>query len=202
MNCIEKYFELTEFQREKLNHFSELFKEWNSKINLISRKDIENLCQNHILHSLAIAKYTNLNGKKVIDVGTGGGFPGIPLAIMFEQSNFILIDSIGKKIIAVEEMLYDLKLENATAMQIRSNELKDKCDIIVARAVSSFPKFLMDVKQLLPAKGDGSNGIIYLKGSDFNEEKQVYKNKIKIVPIQEYFDEEYFNAKFIVHYKI
>jgi 16S rRNA (guanine527-N7)-methyltransferase len=202
MDCIEKYFELSEFQREKLNHFAELFKDWNSKINLVSRKDIDNLCQNHILHSLSIAKYANLNGKKVIDVGTGGGFPGIPLAIMFEKANFVLIDSIGKKIIAVEEMLYDLKLENAIAMQKRSNELKDKCDIVVARAVSSFPKFLMDVKHLLPSKGDGSNGIIYLKGADYNEEKQVYKNKIKIVPIQEYFDQEYFNAKFIVHYKI
>ncbi|MBN2892597.1 MAG: 16S rRNA (guanine(527)-N(7))-methyltransferase RsmG [Bacteroidales bacterium] len=203
MNCIEKYFYLTPDQKDKFEKFKLLFTEWNSKINLVSRKDIEFLCINHVLHSLAIAKYLDLDGTKVIDVGTGGGFPGIPLAIMFPKSDFFLIDSIGKKIEVVNDIINKLELKNAKAQTIRSTELKGKYDFVLARAVTNFPKFFVDVKHLI--KGgfvtNHANGIVYLKGGDFKEEIKPYKDKIHIENISEIFQDEFFDIKKIIHYK-
>jgi len=201
---IEKYFYLNEDQKEKFKKFYELFKEWNSKLNLISRKDFDFFWINHVLHSLAIAKFVDLDGLKVIDVGTGGGLPGIPLAIMFPKAEFTLIDSIIKKMVAVEDMIERLNLTNAKPICIRSNEYKNKYDFIVARAVTDFSKFYSDVKHLLQIghKTNRKNGIIYLKGGDLFEEISLFKNKISLESISTYFDEDFFKTKMIVHYKI
>ncbi len=203
MDCIEKYFFINSEQKEKYNKFRELFLEWNSRINLISRKDVDFFCIRHVLHSLSIAKYVDLDGTKVLDVGTGGGLPGIPLAIMFPQAQFLLIDSIGKKIDAVKDMIQQLELKNAQAQNIRSNELKDKFDFIVARAVTNFPKFYGDVKHLGKSGlvTNRKNGIVYIKGGDFEEEIKPYRNKIAVDVISESFTEDFFETKKIIHYK-
>lgn len=204
MDCIEKYFYLTPYQKEKFLLFKELFIEWNSKINLVSRKDIDSFWINHVLHSLAIAKFVDLDGTKVLDVGTGGGLPGIPLAIIFPEAEFLLIDSVGKKITAVLDMIEELDLPNLKAQQIRSNELKGKYDFVVARAVTNFPKFFNDVRHLLKSgfHTNKKNGIVYIKGGDFREEIKPFKQKIDIEKISDLFDEEYFETKKIIHYKI
>ncbi len=203
MDCIEKYFYLTPAQKDKFLKFKELFIDWNDKINLISRKDIDFFCLKHALHSLSIAKYVDLDKTKVLDVGTGGGLPGIPLAIMFPEAEFLLIDSIGKKINAVNDMIQQLGLQNVKAQQIRSTDLKGKFDFVVARAVTNFPKFFIDVKHLI--KGgvvtNQSNGIIYIKGGDFDDEIKIFKNKISIDILSETFEDEFFDTKKIIHYK-
>jgi len=203
VDCIEKYFYLTPKQKSQFNKFKELFLDWNSKINLISRKDAEFFCINHVLHSLAIAKYVDLDGTKILDVGTGGGLPGIPLAIMFPKAELFLIDSIGKKINAVSSMINDLGLKNAKAQKIRSNELKGKYDFIVARAVTNFPKFFNDVKHLIKPGviTNQTNGIVYIKGGNFSEEIKPYKKKINIDLISDSFKEDFFKTKKIIHYK-
>lgn len=203
MDCIKKYFYLSPDQKEKYIKFKELFLDWNSKINLISRKDVDFFCVKHVLHSLSIAKYVDLDGTKVLDVGTGGGLPGIPLAIMFPNAQFILIDSIRKKIDAVSNIISELELKNAKAQNIRSNELKGKFDFVVARAVTNFPKFYSDVRHLIKPGfiSNKTNGIIYIKGGDFNDEIKPYKNKITIDKISETFKEEFFETKKIIHYK-
>lgn len=203
MDCLEKYFYLNDTQKEKFKELKDLFLDWNSKINLISRKDTEDFCERHVLHSLAIAKYVDLEGVKVIDIGTGGGFPGIPLAIMFPNTEFLLVDSIRKKIGVVEDIIDKLDLKNAKAQIKRSNELKGKFDFVVARAVTNFPKFFNEVKHLI--KGgvftNQTNGIVYLKGGDFKEEIKKYKNKIVVENLSEYYSEEFFKTKKIIHYK-
>ena len=203
MDCIEKYFYLNPIQKEKFQLFKEYFLEWNSKINLISRKDVDFFCLKHVLHSLAIAKYADLDGTKVLDVGTGGGLPGIPLAIMFPEAEFLLIDSVGKKINAVTNIIERLDLKNVNAQKIRSNELKGKFDFVVARAVTNFPKFFIDVKHLLRSGhlSNRKNGIIYIKGGDFLEEINQFKTKIKLDNISDSFKEEFFETKKIIHYK-
>ncbi len=203
MNCIEKYFYLNDKQKEDFKKFKSLFLEWNSKINLISRKDTDEFCTKHVLHSLAIAKYADLDGTKIIDVGTGGGFPGIPLAIMFPEADFLLIDSINKKINVVNDIIEKIGLPNVKAQAVRSNELKGKFDFVVARAVTNFPKFFNDVKHLI--KGgfvtNVTNGIIYLKGGDFAEETKKYRQKIVTENLSEYFKDDFFDTKKIIHYK-
>ncbi|MBN2891630.1 MAG: 16S rRNA (guanine(527)-N(7))-methyltransferase RsmG [Bacteroidales bacterium] len=203
MDCIEKYFYLSPDQKEKYIKFKELFLDWNSKINLISRKDVDFFCIKHVLHSLSIAKYVDLDGTKVLDVGTGGGLPGIPLAIMFPNAQFSLIDSIRKKIDAVSNIISELGLKNTEAQNIRSNELKGKFDFVVARAVTNFPKFYNDVKHLIKPGfiSNKTNGIIYIKGGDFGEEIKPYKKKITIDKISDTFKEDYFDTKKIIHYK-
>ena len=203
MDCIEKYFYLTPYQKEKFLLFKEYFTDWNNKINLISRKDVDFFCLKHVLHSLAIAKYADLDETKVLDVGTGGGLPGIPLAIMFPKAEFLLIDSVGKKINAVNDIIHKLDLKNVTALKVRSNELKGKYDFIVARAVTHFPKFFYDVKHLLRSGhiSNRKNGIIYIKGGDFKEEISQFKTKISIDKISDSFAEEFFETKKIIHYK-
>lgn len=184
--------------------FKKLFISWNSKINLVSRKDIEFFDTKHLLHSLTLAKFIDFKQSSIIDVGTGGGLPGLALAIMFPQASFLLIDSTGKKINAVQDMISELGLKNVKAMKIRSNDLQQKYDYIVARAVTNFPNFHLSVKHLLKKgkAGTKKNGIIYLKGGDFNEELKNFKSNITVKNISDYFSEEFFETKKIIHYSM
>lgn len=202
ISLIEKYFELTEEQKEKLVDFAKMLFLWNTRINVISRKDIDNLWQNHILHSLAIAKYIDFTDKSIIDVGTGGGLPGIPLAIIFPKANFLLIDSIGKKITIVEDIAQKLNLKNVEVKKARSTEVKQKFNFVVARAVASFQKFYPDVKHLIEKTPNHINGIIYLKGEDFEAEFDMFGGRVFVKPILAYFNEPYFQNKNIIHVKM
>ncbi len=203
MNILKKYF--PNLDQSKLDLFRELEKlypEWNNKINVISRKDIGELSIRHILHSLAIAKYTQFTpGTSIIDVGTGGGFPGIPLAIFFPECKFHLVDSIGKKIKVVETIATELGLPNVSAEQIRSEKVKQKYDFIVSRAVTAFPQFVNLTKHLISTeqKNAITNGILYLKGGDFSEEIKPFKNNTYIVNLTDYFDEDFFETKKLIH---
>lgn len=203
MEVLTKYFDLNPQKLNLLIEFQKIFTHWNSKINLVSRKDIEFFELKHILHSLSIAKYIDFKNSSVIDIGTGGGLPGIVLAIMFDDAKFLLIDSIGKKISAVQNMISELGLKNVSAQNIRSNDLHKKFDYVVARAVTNFPDFYKSVSHLLKngQAGNLQNGIIYLKGGDLNDELSAYKSKIHITNISEYFDEEFFETKRIVYYE-
>ena len=203
MDIINKYFpDLSEKQIEHFTQLNYLYKYWNSRINVISRKDIEQLYERHILHSLAIAKIIQFtNNTTVLDVGTGGGFPGIPLAIYFPQVKFTLIDSIGKKIKVVNEVINELKLTNVSAIQIRSNELKQGSDFVVSRAVTTFPEFVTlvqgNIRKLKCRKLNG--GIIYLKGGDVDNEIKAYRDKCKVYNIANYFNEPFFETKKVVY---
>ncbi|PKQ60382.1 16S rRNA (guanine(527)-N(7))-methyltransferase RsmG [Labilibaculum filiforme] len=206
MEIIKKYFpNLTEEQEQKLYRLKELYTFWNEQINVISRKDMDSLYEHHVLHSLAIAKVIQFTpGTKVMDVGTGGGFPGIPLAILFPESDFYLIDSIGKKIKVVTEVANALNLNNVKAEHIRVQQVKDKFDFIVSRAVTAFPKFVNMVLKNSKAKDQNSlpNGIIYLKGGDFEDEISGYGSRISIYKCSNYFSEEFFETKKVVHLDI
>ncbi|MBQ1885433.1 MAG: 16S rRNA (guanine(527)-N(7))-methyltransferase RsmG, partial [Bacteroidales bacterium] len=175
---IAKYFQnLSDKQKSQFAALGSLYPEWNEKINVISRNDIDELFTRHILHSLAIAKFNLLdNSKNIIDVGTGGGFPGIPLAIMYPEKQFTLIDSIGKKISVVQDVIEKIGLTNATAQKINSNDLKDKFDTIVSRAVTAFPNFVKQTHKLLEKSPTSS--IVYLKGGDFEEEIAPFRKRI------------------------
>lgn len=203
MEEILKYFpDLNSHQKEQLVALFPLYKEWNEKVNLISRKDFENLYERHILHSLAIAKFIQFNkDTKILDVGTGGGFPGIPLAIIFPHVKFHLVDSIGKKIAVVQDVIKRLDLQNATCQQIRCEELKEKYDFIVSRAVTSFPEFVNFTKELIKQQQANSikNGIIYLKGGEITEEITPFKKKIQVVELNNYFENEFFTTKKIIY---
>jgi 16S rRNA (guanine527-N7)-methyltransferase len=203
MNLIKKYF--TNLSQNQLGQFSKLeesYKNWNSKINVISRKDIDHLYERHVLHSLAIAKIINfIPGTKVLDVGTGGGFPGIPLAIFFPEVQFQLIDSIGKKIKVVNGIIEEIELKNCHAQQMRSDEFKLKFDFIVSRAVSALPEFYNSTIHCIHKNSRNSlkNGIIYLKGGNLDIEIEQFKKTIQIFNIQHFFEEEYFESKKIVY---
>ncbi len=203
MNIIKNYF--PDLDQEKLELFKkleELYPEWNSKINVISRKDIGELSIRHILHSLAIAKYTKFTpGTSIIDVGTGGGFPGIPLAIFFPECKFHLVDSIGKKIKVVETIATELNLQNVTAEQARSEKIKSKYDFVVSRAVTAFPRFVALTRHLISTKQKNpiTNGILYLKGGEFSEEINSFKKDITITELTDYFKEEFFETKKLIH---
>lgn len=203
MDCIKNYFYIKEEQEKKFKLFKEIFISWNSKINLISRKDIDFFYLKHVLHSLAIAKYVDLDNTKVIDVGTGGGFPGIPLAIFFPNANFILIDSTKKKIFAVNDIINKIGLNNTKALQVRSNEFNGKFDFVLARAVTNFPKFFNEVKHLIKPGfvTNQTNGIVYLKGGNLKDELKKFERKIFIQKICYYFKENFFDTKKIIHYK-
>jgi len=170
---------------------------------VISRKDIDSLYERHVLHSLSIAKIISLKpGSSIIDIGTGGGFPGIPLAIFFPDVQFFLIDAIRKKIKVVAAVAESLGLKNVTAQHLHSNEMKGKFDFIVSRAVTSFPQFvkLVDGKVRADNKNDLKNGIIYLKGGDLKEELKDFEKDITLYPIQNFFEEPFFETKYVVHY--
>ena len=201
MKLILKYFpNLTNDQIQKFKELEGLYKEWNSRINVISRKDIDDLYLKHVLHSLSIAKFISFKkNTSILDVGTGGGFPGIPLAIIFPDCNFLLVDSINKKINVVKEISNTLKLTNVSYNAIRVEKLKTKHDFIVSRAVTRMNKFRNLVKGLISNKNDNKikNGIIYLKGGDLTEEMMNIKHQK--VNISDYFDEEFFETKKIVY---
>jgi 16S rRNA (guanine527-N7)-methyltransferase len=198
MDNIQTFF--PSFSTEQYSSFKKLlplYADWNSKINVISRKDINNLYERHVLHSLAIAKSNPFpDGSAIMDVGTGGGFPGIPLAIAFPECDFTLIDSIGKKITVVNEVATALGLRNIVAKKINVNEIKETFDFIVSRAVCAFPEFVkMTEKKVKRKKG---NGIVYLKGGDLIEELKSFKNRIIVNEISQWFPLEYFETKKIV----
>ena len=205
MDIVEKYFTgLSDKQVEQFRQLEGLYREWNEKINVISRKDIDALSVHHVLHSLAIAKVISFKGgTKVLDVGTGGGFPGIPLAIMFPEVDFFLVDSIGKKIKVVEGVAGALGLKNVTARQVRVETMKDKFDFIVSRAVTAFPAFVSLTRNRIRESSfnDLANGILYLKGGDFEEEIKDIRNRVSIYNIPDFFEEEFFETKKLIYMK-
>ena len=198
---LDKFPDLSEKQISQFSKLKDLYTYWNDKINVISRKDIENIYLRHILHSLAIAKFINFkNGTTVLDLGTGGGFPGIPLSIIFPKTNFILSDSIKKKILVVNEIVKQLGLENVKSEWSRAENLNHKYDFLVTRAVAKMPKIIEWSKgNFNPISiNDISNGIIALKGGDVTEELLGLEQK-KIVDIKNFFDNHYFIDKKIVY---
>lgn len=202
-SLIFQYFpNLTERQKKQIEQLAPLYKEWNEKINVVSRKDIENIYVNHVLHSLGIAKVMSFKaGSEVLDVGTGGGFPGIPLAILFPETNFHLVDSIGKKITVVKEVSTALGLKNVRADQIRAEEVKGKYDFVVSRAVTRMKEFYGWVNNKTKAESKNSldNGILYLKGGDLDEEMNELKHPYSIYNLSDYFIEEFFETKRVVY---
>jgi 16S rRNA (guanine527-N7)-methyltransferase len=203
MDIIAKYFpKLDELQIARFVQLEPLYAEWNAQINVISRKDFEGFYERHVLHSLAIAKLISFTpGTKVLDVGTGGGFPGIPLAILFPEVKFHLVDSIGKKIKVVNAVIEALGLKNATAQQIRAEELKDKYDFVVSRAVTRLPEFVPWVQKNIATKHINAmpNGILYLKGGEISAELKPYKRSVFVKNLSDYFEEEFFDTKKVVH---
>lgn len=203
MNLITKYFpKLNEKQIALFEQIEPLYAEWNAQINVISRKDFSEFYERHVLHSLGIAKLISFTpGTKILDVGTGGGFPGIPLAIMFPEVKFHLVDSIGKKIKVVNGVVESLGLENVSAEQIRAEQLTDKYDFVVSRAVTSLPEFVPWVRKNISKKQINAmpNGIIYLKGGDLQEETKPFKRNIFIKNLSDYFEEEFFQTKKVLH---
>tara|TARA_B100000809_G_scaffold3549_1_gene3832 strand:+ start:38790 stop:39419 length:630 start_codon:yes stop_codon:yes gene_type:complete len=205
MKILKKYFpDLNELQIQQFEKLEVLYKDWNSKINVISRKDIDELYVRHVLHSLGIAKVQPfLPGSKVLDVGTGGGFPGIPLAIMFPETHFYLVDSIGKKIKVVQGVSEALGLKNLKAQHIRAEEVKGEFDFIVSRAVTTMPDFVKWVRKKVTKKQNHElkNGILYLKGGDLTEELSVFTSTT-LYDLSDYFNEEFFETKKVVHLPI
>ena len=202
MELILKYFpNLNEDQIDKFTKLEELYQDWNLKINVVSRKDIDELYLRHVLHSLAIAKLIQFNeGSQIMDVGTGGGFPGIPLAIMFPECQFHLVDSIAKKLKVVNEVVEGLGLTNVKATHTRVEEINKQYDFIVSRAVAAMPTFVNWVKGKIAKKQQNElkNGILYLKGGDLGQELQVY-TKSTIYDLSEFYTEDFFETKKLVH---
>ena len=202
MEIIHKYFKnLSDTQIEQFSKLQELYEDWNLKINVVSRKDIDELYLRHVLHSLGIAKVMQfMPDTKVMDVGTGGGFPGIPLAILFPETQFHLVDSIGKKIKVVNEVVEGLGLENVKTTHGRVEEVKDTYDFIVSRAVAQMETFVRWTKGKISKKQNHElkNGILYLKGGDLSEELKKYTTAT-IYDLPNYFDEPFFETKKVVH---
>lgn len=203
MNLIQKYFEnLSSEQIEKFEKLLPLYTEWNNKINVISRKDMDSFYERHVLHSLGIASFiTFKDNTKIIDVGTGGGFPGIPLAIFFPNVQFTLIDSIGKKIKVVENIIEELDLKNAKAFQKRSDEHKEKYDFVVSRAVSDMTVFFKSTQHLISKEQKNAipNGIISLKGGDLTQELKPFGKRIVTENLYNTFQLPFFETKKIIH---
>ena len=203
MDIILKYFpELTERQKEQFAALLPLYEEWNAQINVISRKDMEHFYEHHVLHSLAIAKVAQFKPLcEILDVGTGGGFPGVPLSVMYPESHFTLIDSIGKKIKVVRDVIERLGLTNAKAMQIRAEQLDGEFDFVVSRAVTTLPEFVPWVKKKISKSQyhDLHNGILYLKGGDLKNELFTFRQKVKTWDISQWFEEEWFEEKKVIY---
>jgi 16S rRNA (guanine527-N7)-methyltransferase len=202
-SLVHTYFpELSEHQQEQFVRFATLFKEWNSMVNCISRKDMDHLYERHILHSLAIAKVIQFSkGTRILDIGTGGGFPGIPLAILFPDVSFVLVDSIGKKIKVVNDIARQLSLENVIGIHDRAENIKGSFDFIVSRAVTRLVHFLPWTKNKISGlnKNEIPNGILYLKGGDLTEELAEAKRRYKLYDIADYFVEPFFETKKVVY---
>lgn len=201
LDIITKYFpDLTDKQLDQFDKLSALYTDWNAKINVISRKDMDALYEKHVLHSLGIAKVMSFApGTRVLDIGTGGGFPGIPLAIMFPEVEFVLIDSIGKKITVVDAVAQELGLTNVTAIHGRAEKIKEKFHFVVSRAVTQMPEFLrwLKGKFLTEQINEKHNGVLYLKGGDLAEELQGLR--CEIFQLKKYFEEEFFETKKVVY---
>lgn len=202
-DIISYYFpDLSQKQKDQFLQLDELYRFWNVRINLISRKDIDKLYLHHILHSLAIAKVISfLPGEKILDVGTGGGFPGIPLAIMFPETNFHLVDSIGKKIKVVQEVSTACNLDNVRASHARAEHINEKFHFVVSRAVTRLSDFYPWIKGKFEKESRNTlkNGILYLKGGDLNDEIKESGLKAELIPLSDYFKEDYFDTKFVVY---
>ncbi len=198
---LKKYFPgLSDEQAGRFEMLMRLYPEWNEKINVISRADIGELFVRHILHSLAIAKFGLLDeSHRILDVGTGGGLPGIPLAIMYPGKDFTLIDSIGKKIMVVNDIAAQLGLKNVRGIHIKSNMLKERFDTIVSRAVTAFPNFIKQTRDNL-IKDNKKSRVVYLKGGDFDEEIASFAAKCKIFNISDVFPGEFFETKKVIEY--
>ncbi|MEX0363167.1 MAG: 16S rRNA (guanine(527)-N(7))-methyltransferase RsmG [Allomuricauda sp.] len=201
-DLIFNYFTtLTEKQKEHFQALEALYQDWNKKINVVSRKDIDELYLRHVLHSLGIAKIQTFNsGSAVLDVGTGGGFPGIPLAILFPEVQFTLVDAIGKKIRVVQEVVEGLQLDNVKALHTRVEDLEEQFDFIVSRAVAAMPTFVRWTKGKIKKDSMHSrkNGILYLKGGDLSEELRPYQNA-QVFDLKDYFSEDFFETKKVVY---
>jgi 16S rRNA (guanine527-N7)-methyltransferase len=206
MEIIQKYFHnLTDKQIEQFSGIEELYPEWNSKINVISRKDIENLEVNHILHSLGITEFINFTDEsEILDLGTGGGLPGIPLAIYFPKVKFHLVDRIGKKLKVAQDIAEKVGLSNVTFQHGDINEVKGKFDFVVSRAVMDLNQMVPLVKRLISKANQNAipNGLICLKGGDLDEEITQYKKSIIVTELKTYFEEPYFETKKIVYLPI
>lgn len=203
MKIIEKYFpQLSEKQKEQFGALFNLYSDWNSKINVISRKDIDNLYVHHILHSLSIARYINFQPQtSIIDVGTGGGFPGVPLAVFFPDVRFLLLDSIGKKVRVAQEISNAIGLENVEFIHARMEDEKRKFDFVVSRAVMQLPELVKRVKKNISLKNRNAvpNGLICLKGGDLTDELALFKNKAEELLLSQYFEESFFETKKLVY---
>lgn len=203
MDIIKKYFpHLSSPQENQLAQLFQLYSDWNQKVNVISRKDIDNLYERHVLHSLAIAKIISFKpGTLVLDVGTGGGFPGIPLAILFPESSFYLIDAVGKKIKVVQAISQALSLRNIVARQSRFESERNAVDFVVSRAVTNIPQFVAWSFGKIRKKGFNAlpNGILYLKGGDFDDELLKVRQHSSVFHLKNYFEEEFFETKKLVH---
>jgi 16S rRNA (guanine527-N7)-methyltransferase len=206
MELIKKYFpDLTDRQIEQFNRLKELYQFWNEQINVISRKDMDQFYERHVLHSLALAKIIQFkDGTSFIDVGTGGGFPGIPLAILYPNCTFHLVDSIGKKIKVVSEVSRSLELQNVKASHNRVENIKEKYDFVISRAVTAMPIFLQWVNNKIKKKQINAlpNGILYLKGGDLTEEMAPVKNYYEMYAISTFFEEEFFETKKVVYVQV
>lgn len=203
MEQLLKYFpDLEPIQRKQFELLQPLYEEWNAQINVISRKDVDNFYERHVIHALGIAKIINFkSGTRILDVGCGGGFPGIPLAIMFPDCDFVLVDSIGKKIKVVDAVAEELGLDNVQAIHTRAEDLKGQFDFVVSRAVTAMPKFLPWVKGKFFKKDKNaiSNGILYLKGGDLKEEMAPIKQAWERYDLSQYFKEEFFETKAVIY---
>ena len=203
MNIIQKYFpQLSAEQLHQVALLDELYRDWNAKINVISRKDIDNLYEHHVLHSMAIAKMVNFRpGTRILDFGTGGGFPGIPLAILFLECQFKLIDGTGKKIRVAQEVAQAIGLKNCTPVHLRGEEEKDKYDFIVSRAVMPLPDLVKIVKKNIAKEQKNAlpNGIICLKGGNLDAELQPYRKYVEKTELSQWFSEEWFKEKYVIY---
>lgn len=206
IDLITKYFpEINERQKEQFNALDSLYRDWNAKINVISRKDIDNLYEHHVLHSLAIAKMIRFReGTNVLDFGTGGGFPGIPLAIMFPEVNFKLIDGTGKKILVTEKVAEAIGLENVMAAQMRGEDERGKFDFVVSRAVMPLPDLMKIVrKNIAPDQHNPlPNGLLVLKGGNVQEEVKPFRRIAQTEAVKQWFEELWFDEKYIIYIPI
>ena len=203
MESVKKYFKtLTDEQLRQFAMLDELYHEWNAKINVISRKDIDNLYEHHVLHSLAIAKAVNFRaGTEILDFGTGGGFPGVPLAILFPECRFKLIDGTGKKIHVAQEVEAAIGLKNCRAEHLRGEDERGRFDFVVSRAVMPLPDLAKIVRKNISKKQQNAtpNGIVCLKGGNLEAEVQPFRNIVEVMPISNWFEEEWFKEKNVVY---